>query len=313
MVRKQFSNKLLGYFHNPNPVTISNRIERLVKPPRRVPIGTACAALTGFVGLFGAIFFSFGMIFVWVFGAGMNPIDEWRLSHSTARIPAVVEEVSVTNASENEVKVYEYRFRYTPGDGLPLDGHCYTTGRKWNEGEHTPAIYLPGNPEVACLEGARLSHFTPWILLIILIFPAVGLGIFIPTTVSGWRKVKLLRYGEITGAQNISVTPTNTMINDTPVMKYSYEFRDGLGRVFTGDSRSLPTGMIGDEKREPVLYLPSNPERSMLVDALPLRFPLEVNEDGQWRHRGGIKPVMMFLAAWIPILIHVLIALAIIF
>lgn len=313
MMNKQFYTRLSGYFYNPHPVTISNRIERLVKPPRRLPIGTTCASLTGIAGLFGAFFFSFGMVFVWAFGAGMKPIDEWRLSHSSARIPAVIEEVSVTNATENEVEIYKYRFRYTPGDGLPLKGHCYTTGRKWNEGDHAPAIYLPGNPEVACLEDARLSTFTPWVLLIILLFPAVGLGIFIPTTVSGWKKIKLLRFGEITGAENISVTPTNTTVNDVPVMKYSYTFRDGLGRVFSGESRSLPTEKIGDEEREPVLYLPSNPDRSMLVDALPLRFPLEVNEDGGWHHRGSTKPVLVFLAAWIPILIHVLILLAVIF
>ena len=312
-MNKQFTTKLSSYYYNPKPVTISNRIERLVKPPRWVPIGTACASLTGIVGLFGAFFFSFGMIFVWLFGAGVSPINEWRLSHSSARIPAVIEEVSATNSTENEVEIHKYRFGYTPGDGLPLEGHCYTTGRRWSKGDHVPAIYLPESPEVACLEGARLSAFGPWVLLFILLFPAVGLGIFIPTTISGWKKIKLLRFGEITGAEKISMSPTNTTVNDVPIMKYSFTFRDRLGRAFTGESRSLPTSKIGDDDREPVLYLPSNPERSMLVDALPLRYPLEVNENGHWRHRGSFKPVMMFLFAWIPILIHVLIALAIIF
>lgn len=312
-MNKQFLTKVSGNFYNPNPETISNRIHRLAKPPRRVPIGTACASLMGIAGIIGMFFFSFGMIFVWVFGAGIHPLKEWQLSRSFAAVPAMIEDVSVTNASENEVNVYEYRFSYTPDDGIPREGRCYTTGRKWNEDDRVTAHFVPSNPEVACLEGARLSTFSPWVLLFILVFPVVGLAIFIPTLISGWKKIKLLRFGEITGVESLSSTPTNTTVNDIPVMKYSYTFRDQMGRVFNGHSKSLPTEKIGDEEREPVLYLPSNPKRSMLVDALPLRFALEVDQYGQWHHHGSIKPVFLFLVAWIPILIHILIGLAIIF
>lgn len=285
---------------------LSNRIDRLAAPPRWVPLPTACTALTGIFGIFGAVFFSFGMIFVWVFGANTHPIDEWRLAHSSASAPAVVETASPTNGNVNHVTVYEYRFRFNPGDGLPMVGTCYTTGQNWQEGERVVVHYLPGNPEVACLEGARLSQFQAWVLLLVMIFPLVGLALFVPGVVSGWRKVKLLRYGEVTGAMNISTSPTNTSINNVPVLAYSYEFRDRLGGEYKGLSRALPTDKIGDEVLEPVLYLPANPRQSMLVDALPLKFPLEVDEEGQWHHhKGFFKPVLLFIFIWGLVLVHV--------
>lgn len=291
----------------------SQRISRLASPPRRVPLPTACAVLSGLLGLVGAIFFSFGMLFVWVFGSMIHPIDEWRLSRSYAQAPALIESVQVTNASENKVKVYEYRFRFQPGDGLAVNGSSYTTGKTWNEGDRVVVHYLPEKPGVARLEGSRISVFSPWILLFLFVFPTVGLSLFIPPLVSGAKKIKLLRSGEITGSSKISSTPTNTSVNNVPVMKYTYEFRDRLGRMYTGASKALPTENIGDESSEPILYLPSDPQQSMLVDALALKYPLEVGEDGQWHHRGSVKPVLLFLLAWFLVLIHAAVAVIIFF
>ncbi|MDQ1351622.1 MAG: hypothetical protein QG657_1927 [Acidobacteriota bacterium] len=297
MFEKLFSNRLSEL--------LSTRIDRLAPPPRRVPLPTVCTALTGIFGTFGSMFFSFGMIFVWVFGAHAHPIDEWRLGRSFASAPAIVETVSPTHSTINDVPVYEYRFRFNPGDGLPIYGTCYTTGSHWNQGERVVAHYLPDNPDVACLEGARVSEFPIWLVLVVMVCPATGLAFFILSLVLGWRKVKLLRCGEITGTISISSTPTSTTVNDVPVMKYSYEFRDRLGKVYNGVSRALPTDKIGDEVREPVLYLPDNPQQSMLVDALPLKFPLGVDEGGHWYHRGGFKPVLLFIVIWGFVLIHV--------
>lgn len=285
---------------------LSNRIERLKPPPRPVPLPTACIALTGILSFFGAIFFSFGMIFVWVFGANTHPIDEWRLAHFSASAPAIIETVSSTNGTVNDQPVYGYRFRFNPGDGLPLYASCYTTGQNWQEGERVMTHYLANNPDVACLEGARLSQFPAWVLLIVIIFPLVGLAFFVPSVVSGWRKIKLLRFGEVTGALNISSTTTNTRINNIPVLGYAYVFRDRMGMEYKGVSRSLPTDKIGDEAREPILYLPVDPGQSMLVDALPLKFPLEVDENGHWHHHQGfLKPVLWFVFIWGLVLIHV--------
>jgi hypothetical protein len=60
-------------------------------------------------------------------------------------------------------------------------------------------------------------------------------------------------------------------VNHQPVIKYSYEFAAADGQSYPGSSNALPKPQIGDEANESVLYLPSNPKVSMLVDALPAR------------------------------------------
>lgn len=304
---------LANQFTNNVPDKLSNRIDRLASPPRKVPLPIVCTALSSFFVMFGGIFFSFGMIFVWAFGWNMHPIDEWRLAHSNASAPAIIEKVTRTNSTVNDEVVYEYRFRFNPGDGLPVYAHCYTTGPKWTEGERVVSHYLADNPDVACLEGARLTQFPIVLIIIVMIFPILGLVSLVPGAVSGWRKIKLLRWGLVTEAMNISSTTTNARINNIPVLGYAFKFRDRLGMEYKGVSKALPTDKIGDEAREPVLYLPDEPGQSMLVDALPLKFPLEVDENGQWHHHQGfLKPVLRFVFVWSLVLIQVVITVLII-
>jgi hypothetical protein len=120
--------------------------------------------------------------------------------------------------------------------------------------------------------------------------------------------LKLLRHGEITGAIKISSDLKDPNGKNVSLIKYSYEFRDRLGTLYTGVSEVLPPVNIGDETSEPILYLPSNPRKSMLVDALSLKYPLEVDEKGNWQHRGSVEPVFVFLLSCFLVLIHVAVA-----
>jgi hypothetical protein len=203
---------------------LSNRIDRLAPPPRRVPVALACSAMTNIFGIFGAIFFSFGMIFVWVFTIGQHPIDDLRLAYFYDTSQAIVEQVHGTNAYENEQQVYEYTFSFQVGNGGPFRGRCYTTGQNWGRGEHVPVHYLQGNLEVASLVGARLSNFPFWVIFLVAIFPIVGLAFFIPPTVAGVHKVKLLIYGVVTGTESVKAVPSNVEVNGVTVMNYTYKF-----------------------------------------------------------------------------------------
>jgi len=80
--------------------------------------------------------------------------------------------------------------------------------------------------------------------------------------------------------------------------------------LYMGKSKSLPSGRIGDEAREPVLYLPRNPKRSTLVDAIPLRHPLDVDEFGQWQTHESVWPIVWYTLIWIGIAAHAGYALA---
>jgi hypothetical protein len=159
------------------------------------------------------------------------------------------------------------------------------------------------------MEETRRSQFTPWVFLLTMLFPAVGAAFFVAATVGGLRQVMLLRHGELSSAQTLSQEMTNVRVNNVPVMKYTYEFEAGDGEAYLGSSKALPSGHIGDEAREPVLYLPSNPKLSTLVDALPLRYPLNVDEFGQWVAHESVWPVVWYGLIWAAILAIVAIGL----
>jgi len=138
----------------------------------------------------------------------------------------------------------------------------------------------------------------------VLIFPIVGAAFFVTNTVRGVRQVALLRHGRVAGARKVSEQATNTTVNDQPVIKYIYEFQAGDGRTYQGTSKAISSEELGDEDVEPVLYLPSNPEQSVLVDALPLRSTLDVDQDGQWVSYESVWPVVWLGLAWMGILAH---------
>ena len=140
----------------------------------------------------------------------------------------------------------------------------------------------------------------------VLIFPIVGAALFAAAAVRGLRHVSLLRRGEVATAQKISQRATNTSVNGQRVFEYTYEFRAGDWQIYKGVSRAIASGEIGDEVGEPVLYLPSNPAVSVLVDALPLRYTLDVDDDGQWVSYEGIGSVVWLVLAWTGVLVHML-------
>jgi len=143
----------------------------------------------------------------------------------------------------------------------------------------------------------------------VLLFPLIGAALFVAATVRGLRHVILLRRGEVASAQKISERATNTSVNDQPVIEYAYEFRAGDWQIYRGTSRAIASEEIGDEEKEPILYLPSNPRTSVLVDALPVRYTLDVDDDGRWVSYEGIGPIVWCGLAWMGIGAHALVGL----
>ncbi|MFQ6102020.1 MAG: DUF3592 domain-containing protein [Anaerolineae bacterium] len=281
---------------------LSNRIMYLTAPPRPVPLRVMCRALLGITGTIGAAFLILGLMFTLAFGGGFNPIDELRLALSTTTAQGTVTEVIVTNATENNVPVYEYHFTFHTLDGQTFTARSYATGRRWSPEDRVEVQYVPDEPTIATMEETRRSQFTPWVFSLVLLFPAIGAALFVTATLGGLRQVMLLRHGEIARAQALSQEMTNVRVNNVPVIKYTYEFEAHDGETYLGSSKALPSERIGDEAQEPVLYLPSNPGVSTLVDGLPLRHPLDVDGAGQWITHESIWPVVWYGLIWTAII-----------
>ena len=277
---------------------LSNRIRNLASPPRSVPLPVICSAMLVTTGFLGAIFLLSGLAFTLVFTNGYRPIDNMRLALSQTTARGTVTGVSETNSTEDEVPVYEYSFSFTTQRGERMTGRSYSTGEQWSVEDSVTVEYVPEDPAIARMEGTRTSVFSPWVLFV-LIFPAVGAGLLLSAAIGGWRQVTLLRNGQVADARIVSTRPTGLSINDTPVLAYAYEIRTNTGEIFQGTSRALPSGRIGDEEQEPALFLPSNPDRSTLVDAISLRYPLDVDGiSGQWIMREGYTKVALFFLIW---------------
>ena len=273
--------------------SISNRIHQLAAPPRRVPLRLQCSVLLGITGGIGAIFLITGLIVTLVFGGPIVPINDLLLSLlPTSTTEGTITAVSGTSTTVNDVPVYRYDFMFYTPEGTELSGTSYITGYQWSPESHVTIEYTTDHPQVARIQDARTSLLPPLVAPLMLIFPLTGAFLFAGAVRSGWQHIRLLQYGEVSSAQNITATPTNTTINDVPVMAYTYEFQDSAGVTYNGTSRSLPKPQIGDESEEPVLYLPWAPDHSVLVDALTLRRPIEIDEFGQWITQVSIWPVI---------------------
>ncbi len=191
-------------------------------PPRQVPAhvqqavqGGGCASW--FLPAFGLVFGGFGMIFVVVFFP-WRFVDDFRLGASDRTTPGEIRHVTPTNMTVNKTKVMEYTFAYTPADSRPREAHCYTTGRRWSERETVTVRYLRDDPDVACVEGARLSQ-TGWGGVFVTVFPLTGGGLVVWFIVSRRRTRQLLRDGLVAEVDVVSVEGTNMQVNNQPVFR----------------------------------------------------------------------------------------------
>ncbi|MGB7540297.1 MAG: DUF3592 domain-containing protein [Anaerolineales bacterium] len=282
---------------------LSNRIRNLAQPPRPVPLPVICSAMLGTTGGFGAIFMIMGLVFTIVFTGGYRPFDDIRLALFRETAQGKVMRVSETNATENDVDVYEYEYAFTTHREEQMSGRSYSTGLRWSAGSSVAVEYVPDAPFISKIQGARTSVFAPWVLFV-LIFPGVGGLLFLSSTIGGLRQVLLLRNGIIADARIVSTRPTGVTVNNTPVLEYAYEIQTSMGVTADGKAKAFPSDRIGDEETEPALYLPSNPNISTLVDAVGLNYPLDVDGlSGQWVSTEGKGIVVRYILAWAAVLV----------
>jgi hypothetical protein len=288
---------------------LSNRIDQLASPPRSVPLRVACRAMLGRTGGIGAIFLLAGLLATWLFIGELRPIAEAQLTLSSATAQGTITRVEATNTTVNDVTVYRYHFTFRTPNEETVTGQSYTVGQEWSAESHVMVQYVPDKPSIARIEDSRLSAAPLWAIAV-LIFPATGTALFLSGAISGWKQTILLQHGEVTGARIISQNPTGVSINNVPVIAYIYEFSTGDGEEYMGSAKSMPSGLVGDEAKEPVLYLPRNPRKSTLVDAIPLRYPLDVDAYGQWVTHESVWPIVRYTLIWVGILGSVAYAIA---
>lgn len=246
-------------------------------PPRNIPVHVARAAQGGrgswFGPLLGFAFFAFGLIFVVIFFP-WRLLDDWKLSSDAARtVKGSIVSVQGVNMRINKARVFDYEFGYNVGDGQQRRGHCYTTGQHWSKSMEVSVQYLPTQPELARLEGARLGK-TGGTGLIVLIFPLVGLGVAMVFARIQHNTNRLLVSGRASEVDVISVDRTNVRVNN----QYVYKIMVSSSTLLSGEPfvvrRTDPAEIdlaqkrVADKQSIYVLHDPENPRRLLFPEAL---------------------------------------------
>jgi hypothetical protein len=174
--------------------------------------------------------------------------------------------------SINDIKVWVYEFDYTVPDGRRFSGTCYTTGRRWTEGSVTDARYLPKQPTVAVLEGARLSE-GGWFGVFTLIFPLIGFGLAAGVLLGRRHTRRLLREGHMAEVDIVSVDETNMRVNYQTVYRITYSNPLGAGNPVTikrAARAEVDLALKHLREKQPVfvLYDPRKPTRIIFPESL---------------------------------------------
>jgi hypothetical protein len=239
-------------------------------PPRHVGLFTKAVILFGgFMQQFGWIFFVMGSLFAWIFIPASTVPYLFEAGRDWKEVPGKIISAEATNSSVNDEVVYRYLHTFEVG-GQRYTGKSFTAGQDFQEGQQVTIRYDANNPaEASHVAGSDRAVF-PALVLLVFIFPLVGLGFIIHGLRQNLRAIKLLEIGEFTRCTMCSKEPTNASvkINNTtyPVFKYTFEFEAG-GRTHSATCKTHQGWLVEDEQQEIILFDKYNPGFNIVYDA----------------------------------------------
>jgi hypothetical protein len=222
----------------------------------------------GFHGPFGWGFFSFGMIFMLVFGT----MADWsfiQFRGDVAQVQGELIAVEDTNAQENDRPIYAYHYRFYTPQEQAYQGLSYARYQRLSKGDTVTVEYVADTPELSRILNMRRNIFPAWVLLLISIFPLVGVGFIVYSFKRGRRALGILRDGVLVYAELVDKQPTNTRINKKRVYSLTFAYKDHSGRELSTEAKTHETHKLEDEHQEPLIYARHDPQQAVLVDNLP--------------------------------------------
>ncbi|MBN2087977.1 hypothetical protein JW964_00100 [candidate division KSB1 bacterium] len=234
---------------------------------REVPLSVQFRLLFGgFFNQFGWAFFGFGMIFVLIFGL-QSDVSSIYFTGKLEQQDAFLIHVEPTTVSSNNAPVNAFYFRYRAPNGEPFQSISYSTDIL-KDSAMVKIEYPSGKPHLARIVGMRRAQFPP-IVLVVLIFPAVGLGMMYIGMRKGLKSIQLLKNGILTRGRLLAKKPTHIRVNNQPMYEYQFEFKDELGQMHLLKEKAVDNPELEDEALETLLYDPDKPQKGILLDNLP--------------------------------------------
>ena len=269
---------------------------------RGIPLTTQLAvAFGGFFLQFGAGFFTFGMIFWWIFGAQADVTSWYKFSGELAHARGKAISCTDTGMSEGGsdhsrgTPVYRTTYGFEAEGGGHFEGECYGTGMSFSPGQTVPVEYIANDPVTSRIAGTRKKPWQAWTLFVA-IFPGLGLTFMVIGLRSNLNRLRILRVGKTTRGRLVSKEPTNTRINNRTVYKFTFEYEDEDGNTHQVSDKTHITELLEDEETERLIYNPRNPSEGMLVDVLPGKPPID-----ELGNIGASSPAAAFVRILLPL------------
>lgn len=251
-------------------------LELMQNTPRRVSwLVLLNAFFGGATSVLGVGFLTLGLTFSVVFLKNFNIDNLNFLIKPYQTVPAIVVEKIDTGASHGKTKTLPgekfykivYQFQPVNSGEQVLTGRDFIFGEKLKLNETVQIDYLLENQQITRLAG-KIDWYQ-YSLLMVLLFPLVGLCFFISNLRQGWKYASLLCFGQIAYGELGPKESTNVSINDFPQFKMGFAFKAKDGQIYKTYIKTIAPENLEDDKGEALLYDSNNPSRAMLLDEFP--------------------------------------------
>jgi hypothetical protein len=225
---------------------------------------------------FGVFFFLFGSMFMFLFEIPMGikylPLT---LGMPTGTTSGHMRSYTITGATENKQPIYRLEYDYTV-NGKKYINTAYETATNqyivktddWNPREY-PVIYVLSSPELSTIRGMRPTS-VPWFaMLLILIFPTVGLTFIYFGLKGHTTKLRILRNARRATGKVISIKASNIEINHQPLMNVTLLLTNAFGETSEVVVQTLTPSLLTDSPQEALIYNDQNVKETLAIDDQP--------------------------------------------
>ncbi|MDO4573928.1 MAG: DUF3592 domain-containing protein [Planctomycetia bacterium] len=285
-------------FGDPQPKKVSQpEGMRMLSPsPRGVSPGAmGTLLLTQNTGCFAWLFFLFGaMATLVVFTLACNNVTEWIPSFivpwETLPDYGTVVTCEEMNLRVNDSPVFRLTFEYTDGDRKIV--RTYKTLCSWQDGEQILLERRWGYVRPV-MTGALVGA---WVLLLVGIFPLVGLGMVVGQFRSGWRAVRLLKYGDAAVGIPCGAEETGVRYNQRPEYRVKYMFQTASGENRAAFVRTYDIDRFSTTESDTILYDPNHPGGAVSLEDLQKDLYVTSAGDIAMRWKCCVSLALWFLA-----------------
>lgn len=235
---------------------------------RHIPFPVKCGVLFGGVyNIGGWLFLGLGLIIYWHYAFNID----LSFLHFTGNIiktnGKVIDSFELMDSDDDE-PIFETHYKFKTSEGVEFEDFSYSTGFSISKDKIIRVEYPEGNPQYSRVEGLRREAYGPNALFVLL-FPVAGLILIFTGSKKSIIILKLLKSGQLAHGKLVSKEQLDIKVNDDPVYKLTFQFKDELGNTYHISEKTHMTYVLEDDDTEKLLYMKDNPDCATMIDSIP--------------------------------------------